>query len=511
MSRNLRPPAATRAVFSTVLALTCAFSPVCAPSALAATSAGSAASSTSASAAASSSSAAVSSSAEAIDNPVEAPSTNTPVAFLYDVDNDAVLLDKESTTRSYPASTTKVMTALLVLERANLDDVVTVSADDFGMLGEESMMSGIKDGEQLTVKNLLACMLLPSGNDAAYVLARYVGGTWQDFVALMNEKAVELGCSDTHFANPCGLHDDNHYTCARDLALIFRAALEYPVFTEIAGSATWSLPATNQNSARALTTTDFLIQPSSDAYADGVVTAGKTGYTSEGGKCLVVAAEKDGRHLVAVTLGGNNDASYGEPTSNFYGMRDLLNWGFDAWGDVDVVSSGDELGSVAVRLSEDGDTLGVVSATTLTAFAPTGLTLSDLDVRLSVPASVEAPVSAGDVLGDATVSYDGRELGVVQVKAAKSMSWSLRLFVEDWLSEPIHLLIAVGAVVLLVVVLGLIANARRRAKEEQPQRANIPGGGAASGRGAVKLERGADRRGANNGARGAGRGAHFKK
>ncbi len=502
-----------RAVFSTVIALTCAFSTVCASSALAATSTGSttASSATTAMSSSATSASSSASSAEAIDNPLEAPATNTPVAFLYDVDNSAVLLDKDSTARSYPASTTKVMTALLVLERANLDDVVTVQASDFSMLGEESMMSGIKDGEQLTVKNLLACMLLPSGNDAAYVLARYVGGTWQDFVVLMNQKAAELGCSDTHFANPCGLHDDDHYTCARDLALIFRAALDYPVFNEIAGSATWSLPATNQNSARTLESTDYLIQASSDAYADGIVTAGKTGYTTEAGKCLVVAAEKDGRHLVAVTFGGSNDAAYGEPTSNFYGMRDLLNWGFDAWGVSDVVSAGDELGSIAVRLSEDGTSLGVVSGATLTAFTPTGLSLSDLDIELSVPASVTAPVTQGDVLGEATVSYDGRELGVVQVLAAKSMSWSIKLFVEDWLSEPTNLLIAVGVVVLLVVVLGLIANARRRAKEEKPRRANLSDRGAgASGSKAPKLGRGADRRAAGSKPRGRSGGAHFK-
>lgn len=492
MSRNLHAPAAARALVSAAIAFSCAFGPVCAPAALAATSASATAGtsstsattgSSSASSASASASAASSSSAEAVDNPVEAPATNTPVAYLYDVDNDAVLLDKESTVRSYPASTTKVMTALLVLERANLDDVVTVSADDISMLGEESMMSGIKDGEQITVRNLLACMLIPSGNDAAYVLARYVGGTWQNFVTLMNERAAALGCADTHFANPCGLHDDNHYTCARDLARIFEAALEYPVFSQIAGSATWALPATNQNAERTLETSDYLVDTASDAYADGVVTAGKTGYTAEGGKCLVVAAEKGGRHLVAVTLGGKNDAAYGEATSNFYGMRALLNWGFDAWGTVDVVSAGDVLGSVPVRLSEDGGSVGVVSSGAITAFAPTGLTLDDLDIRLSVPASVDAPVSQGDVLGEATVSYDGRELGVVQVQAAKSMSWSLKLFAEDWLAEPTNLLIAAGAVVLLVVALALIANARRRAKEERRLRERgVPQGMSGAGR-----------------------------
>lgn len=412
---------------------------------------------------------------EELANPTAAPETNTPAAFLVDRDNGQVLLAKDADSRRFPASTTKIMTALLVLEHASLDDVVTVQADDFSQLSEDSMMSGIKAGEQITVKDLLACLLLPSGNDAAYVLARHVGGTWQGFVDLMNQKAAELGCKDTHFANPCGLHDDDHYTTARDLCRIFEAALEEPTFCEIAGSATWELPATNQNPARELETTDFLIDPASDAYAGGLVTAGKTGYTLEGGKCLVASAQKDGRHLAAVTLGGANDAGYGEPTSNFYGMRDLINWGFDAWENTTVVADGDELGRVTVRLSEDGTSVGAVADGGIAAFVPTGLTLDDLTIAADLPDTLTAPVKKGDPLGQASVSYEGRELGTVALTAGASLAWSPALFVRDWLSAPANLAIVVGAaaavVALIAVIVVFIRRRKSAASGKQPKRA----------------------------------------
>lgn len=487
-----------RAALAAVLALSCAFAPVAPAAALAADASATTVSATSSAAttaadASTDTTLRISVDGDALANPTEAPETNTPAAFLVDRDNGQVLYAKDADARRYPASTTKIMTALLVLERCSLDDVVTVSSDDFSQLGEDSMMSGLKADEQITVKNLLACMLLPSGNDAAYVLARAAGGSWQQFVALMNAKAAELGCEDTHFANPCGLHDDNHYTTARDLCRIFEAALQNETFCEIAGSATWVLPATNQNETRTLETTDYLIDPYSDAYADGIVTAGKTGYTLEGGKCLVVAAEKDGRHLAAVTLGGENDAAYGEATSNFYGMRDLLNWGFDAWETTDVVSSGDVLGSVAVTLSEDGTSVDLEATGSVNAFVPAGLTLADLTVETSAPDSVEAAVEAGDPLGEAQVSYQGRYLGSVPVAAATSLSWSARLFVEAWLSEPVHLAI-VAAVLVAVLALIIWAVARKGRKQKKPQ-----------------VNRGADLRGKNGRAPGAASGAHFKK
>ena len=142
----------------------------------------------------------------------QAPELSAQAAFLYDRTTGTVLLDKNAGERHYPASMTKVMTALVALEHANLTDEVTVEQADLDMITADSSNAGLRAGETLTVENLLACLLLPSGNESSYVLARHVAGDYQAFVDMMNSRAAELGCTGTHFVNPCGLHDDNHYT-----------------------------------------------------------------------------------------------------------------------------------------------------------------------------------------------------------------------------------------------------------------------------------------------------------
>ena len=425
-------------------------------------------------------------------NPDAAPEISSPAGILVDRDTGTVLYAKDADAKRYPASTTKVMTALLTIENANLDDVVTIEESDLTELGEDSMMSGLLVGEQYTVKDLLACLLLPSGNDAAYVLARYVGGSWQAFVDMMNEKAASLGCTGTHFANPCGLHDDDHYTTARDLVRIFDAALDEPTFVRIAGSATWDLPATEKQAARTLETTDFLIDPTSPAYMDGKVTAGKTGYTLEGGKCLVAAAENGERRVAGVVLGAENDPDADGVTPNFYDMKNLLEWGLDAWTTGNAVSVGDGLASVAVKYSEDGDSVELVSQGDVYATLPAGVGTADLEVEGGLPSEVDAPVSAGSDLGTVDVLYEGRYLGTVSVATSTALGYSWRLFALDWVSDPVHAALVAAAVAVavgLVVALAVSASLRKkrcRARELSAKAAHVPAAPAAKKGAAAK-------------------------
>lgn len=443
----------------------------------------------------------------------EPPELSSPAAFLVDPVTGTVLLEKSADEQREPASTTKVMTALVVLENADLDDQVTVEASDFDEVTADSSVAGLVAGETLSVRDLLACLLLPSGNDASYVLARHVAGDWQSFVAMMNEKAAELGCTGTHFANPCGLPDDAHYTTARDLATIFSAAAEYPEFVEIAGSATWDLPATSGNPARTLHTTDLLVDPESPVYMDGVVTAGKTGYTGDAGKCLVVGAEKDGMGLVGVVLGASDAADASGVTENFYDMRTMLDWGFGAWEYGEVVSAGDELCSAGVTLSTDGDAVGAEAAGSVVATVPRGTTLADLTVT---PAwqdnegdagSFQAPLEEGQALGQAEVSLDGRTLGTVALVAASGMGLSVPAFLMWWLSDPVHAAVAVACVVAVFVAIGLLSSwssSRRRSRSRYrmavgQRRTVSPGVGGQrlkppAGRSAARSSSGAHRR-----------------
>lgn len=398
----------------------------------------------------------------------EEPSLSCPAAFLVDIDTGTVLLEKDADVQREPASTTKVMTALLVLESLDLDDTVTVEQSDFDELTSDSSVAGLVAGETLSVRDLLACLLIPSGNDASYVLARAVSGDWQSFVDLMNERAAELGCTNTHFANPCGLTADGHYTTARDLATIMEAALDYDAFREIASSATWDLPATSGNAARTLTSTDLLIDPESSVYmGEGVITAAKTGYTSNAGRCLVAAAEKDGMSLVGVVLGASVAADAYGVTENFYDMQALLDWGFGAWHTGAVVSEGDVLTSAEVSLSSDGEAVDAVATGSVLATVPRETTLADLTVEASWSEAFQAPLEEGESLGEVTLSLDGRVLGTVGVAAAEAMGLSLVDFAFWWLSDPVHMAIAVVVFVLVAVLVWLLASipSRRRRRE----------------------------------------------
>lgn len=411
----------------------------------------------------------------------EPPELSSPAAFLVDRTTGTVLLEKNADERREPASTTKVMTALVVLENADLDEQVTVEESDFDEVTADSSVAGLVAGETLSVRDLLACLLVPSGNDASYVLARAVAGDWQSFVEMMNEKAAELGCTGTHFANPCGLPDDDHYTTAHDLALIMEAALQYPEFSEIAGSETWDLPATSGNPARTLKSTDFMLNPDGPVYlGEGVVTAAKTGYTEDAGRCLVAAAQKDGMDLVGVVLGAENVADASDVTPNFYDMRSMLEWGFGAWQTGSVVSAGDVVSAVDVTLSTDGESVDVEAADSVVATVPRGTTLSDLTVTPAWGASGEdpavydegegafrAPLEDGQELGTVTLSLAGRDLGSVGVVAARAMGLSIPAFVIWWLSDPVHMLIAVVVAVAVFVTIGLLASWRTRRRKRE--------------------------------------------
>lgn len=402
------------------------------------------------------------------------PEVSSPTAILVDMDTGTVLFERDADERRPPASVTKVMTALVVLENADLDDEVTVEASDFDEVTAESSVAGLVAGETLTVRDLLACLLLPSGNDAAYVLARHVAGSWQAFVDMMNEEAARLGCTGTHFADPCGLASDDHYTTARDLVLVLEAAMGHPEFAEISGSATWDLPATSGNAARTLENTDLLLDPESPVYMGGTVVACKTGFTYAAGRCLAAVGERDGMRLAAVVLGAADEPDESGVTPNFYDVRDLLEWGFGAWRTGEVVSEGDALGAADVALSDDGDAVEALADGSITATVPRDTTLDDLTLTPAwegtdpETGAFMAPVEEGQALGSVSVSLDGRELGTLDVRAARAMGLSVPALVLWWLSDPAHAAVAVACVVAVVVVAGLLAarasHRRRRSR-----------------------------------------------
>ena len=393
------------------------------------------------------------------------PELQAQSAYLKDRTTGTVLLNINSGDRRYPASTTKVMTALLVLENAKLDDTVTIAEEDFAALDENSMTAGLEVGETLTVRDMLACLLLPSANECAYALARHVSGSVDSFVELMNARAKELGCKNTNFVNPCGLHDDNHYTTAYDLSLIFDAALQLPDFVEIAGSATWELPATNMQEARTIESTDELANANGPVYVEGVQAA-KTGYTEAAGRCLVAAAAQGDMNLMGVVLGAPNTDSGSGVTANFVDMYTMFMWGFEAWQSGAVISEGADLGTAPIAQSSDGDEVGLVALEAFNATVPIDTKTSDLTITPTWKEELTAPISATQELGTVTVSLDGQELGTVKVGAATTMRASLFAKIGAFLSSPFNIIISI-LVTALVGILAYVGFSVVRARRHQ--------------------------------------------
>ena len=250
-------------------------------------------------------------------------------AILIDYDTGTILYSKNPDEKKYPASTTKILTAIIILEKCNLDDIVTVNNSAISIIPTGYTSAYLNPDEQISVENLLKVLLVRSANDAANVLAEYVSGSINDFVALMNEKAKEIGCTNTNFTNPSGIHDDNHYSTATDLAKITKYCMANPKFREFVSMKSCTIPATNKSDVRKYTNSNDLLNTSSKFYIKECIGV-KTGFTSQAKNCLVSACTKDNLTLIAVVLGAGTtelgqSARYSDSTSLFeYGYSHYL-------------------------------------------------------------------------------------------------------------------------------------------------------------------------------------------
>lgn len=250
----------------------------------------------------------------------EAPQVTAAGAALMDGETGKLLYEKNADEKYPPASTTKIMTALIVLENTNINNKVTVGENPPYV---EGSAVGIITGETYTVKDLLIALMLASGNDCAEALAEHVGGTTEGFVKMMNKRAKELGCKNTHFVNPSGLYDKNHYTTARDLALILRELIKYDSFLEWEKLLYYEMPPTEKDpNTKWIGNKNALVLDYADSYYPYAI-AGKTGYTVDSKHSYAAAADKDGRILISTMLYGEGKSFY------FPESKALLQYGYE--------------------------------------------------------------------------------------------------------------------------------------------------------------------------------------
>ena len=260
-------------------------------------------------------------------------------AILIDMDNGFTLFEYDADEQNYPASTTKIMTAYLCLKYGDPEDTVTVSSSAFSNISDRASTGGLVVGETMTVHRLLQALLVVSASEAANVVGEYISGTHEEFVNLMNEEAEALGCTGTHFANCHGLPNSNHYTTARDMTLIARAAMQYEEFREIVSSAVTTMEATNKSGTRVIQSTNGILPGSSyPAYNYEYAIGIKTGHTSTAGYCLVSAADNGEHRLMCIIMG------CGSRISSFSQTISLYKWGYENY---DVLTYGVDLNELA--------------------------------------------------------------------------------------------------------------------------------------------------------------------
>ena len=396
----------------------------------------------------------------------KAPDINCQAALLVDYNTGLPLYAKNEHQEMYPASLTKIMTALLVLEavdsgKLSLTDSLTASRSAMTTgLDEDGSNAGIQEGEIMTVEQYLTCMLVVSANEACNVLAEAVSGSVSAFVEAMNAKAQALGCENTHFVNASGLHDPQHYTSAWDLYLITRAAMEHEDFMRICDTGKAVIPATNLSEERILHTTNYLIDVwRSRGYINADAHGIKTGSTDAAGHCLVSSAIRGSLHFVSVALGGERKTlEDGEiRTYSFYDTNQLFKWAFENFSYQTIAMETEEIQEVPVELSKT-DHVTVHPAGDAEVLLPKTLSPELLERDIALQSSVDAPVSAGQKLGTMTLSYDGTTYATLDLVAsfdveASRLKTLLRSIQDFFYKTSVRV---VGIIVLLLLILLLV-------------------------------------------------------
>lgn len=317
--------------------------------------------------------------------------------ILLDNKTNKVLYKKNENEKMYPASTTKIVTALLTLENCNLDDTVTASFNAVMSIPEGYSSANIQIGEQLTVEQLLEVLLVHSANDAANILAEHVGGSIESFVTMMNTRLNELGINNSHFTNSFGMHDENHYTTAEDLAKIMKYCLKNETFRKIAGKASCAISATNKSGTRSYSSTNELLNANSSNYYKYLI-AGKTGFTSQAKECLVSAAYRDNLELIGVVLHSN---------SRFSDSRKLFEYGYSNYSVKNIVNENDLITSIKVSgATKETENLNLMSSETIEALVNTNST-SKIEPEIILNDNISAPIEEGSTLGKVTYNIEG--------------------------------------------------------------------------------------------------------
>ena len=383
--------------------------------------------------------------------------------YLFNADIDKPILDQNAGQQRYIASLTKMMTALLFLESGkDLNEEITIPTSLTQEFKDIQNANGstmnLRIGETVRRIDLLYGLLVASANDAASVMANDVAGSLPNFVAMMNQKAQELGCTSTSFTCVHGLYDYGNVSSARDLALIASACAANETYMKVANTLSYTLPATNlHQNERSITSTNLMLNPEYPYYRD-YIRGMKTGFTTLAGRCFVTFAQQDGHTYGLVVLGSDLNNIYRE-------CSELLDWAFSSFADRPLVDTETVLTTLPLTKCRAEETVELYAANDLSGY---GHADDEVTFDFSLPESAAATIKEGAVLGTATVYLDGYEMGTVDLVTHRE-------YVSDFRTDAKTTLLLMAALVGILIVLGFLTmvagggslNLRRRSRSRR--------------------------------------------
>ncbi|MBQ4572887.1 MAG: D-alanyl-D-alanine carboxypeptidase [Clostridia bacterium] len=408
--------------------------------------------------------------------------TEAEIVLLVNTDSETVILDKNADKRTAPASLTKIVTCMLVLENCpDLSVPVTCKRECLnGLYAQNAATAGILPGETLSIHDLLYCLMLPSAADAANILADYVGGGIDNFVVMMNDFVAKLGCKNTKFVNAHGLDSDpNGYTTARDLYKITKYALKNSTFKEITSTLRYDVePTEKYPHTRYLHNTNKIMNPGIRDYYHKAVTGVKTGTTDKAGRCVITTASQDGYNYMLIVMKApqydiDNDGV--EENVAFTESKKIYNWAFDNIELTKITNTTDVITVVDVNYNSKVDHVRLLPAEELSALVPIGTESGSLIVKPiedKTPKSVNAPIKKGDVLGEAEILYGEDVVATVDLVAGEDIDLNIFLLIfgviKKLFSTTIFkILFALLAILVIIYILLIIRKNRIKAKRKK--------------------------------------------
>ncbi|MCL2828716.1 MAG: D-alanyl-D-alanine carboxypeptidase [Oscillospiraceae bacterium] len=413
--------------------------------------------------------------------PSNGPEHHALAVILADAKTGEILYAQNPNQRIHPASTTKIITALLAVEALARGDVaigdtlVTTETALADMIAT-GMNIGLEVGEEMSFQALLYAAMLVSANDATNVIAEHLGGSIDGFVEMMNERAAQIGAEDTNFTNPHGLTADNHYTTAYDMFLISRAAMNNPRFVELLDAPERPFAATNLRGAGIFSSTNLMTVYGSAYYYPGAFGI-KTGFTLAAGFCLVSTATRDDVALMAVVMGVSQGEDYDGATINhFTETARIYDWAFDTFTYQELRYAGQRVASVPVSMAEGADSVYLRTEEAITALMPVSFSLADLSYDIVIHNEVAgyelvAPITQGRLLGEITLFYGDRSFGPFTLYAASNIRLSRWDYIQQevtdtfdniWVQVAIVVLLLLFVLYIVYVVRHAILKRRRR-------------------------------------------------